>query len=380
MRGRLHLLSALSVLAGASVGLTNPLSAQTPSRRKDIPTITKESTGAVVLVIASDKEGKDVSQGSGFLVSKDGRVITNYHVVENASTAIIKFDNGAFYSVAGLLVGDEANDVAILKADGKNFPTLALGDSGRVQVGEEVVAIGNPLSLETTVSNGIISAKRQLGPSDNSEDEVLQITAPISPGSSGGPLFNMRGEVIGITTFQITNGQNLNFAIPINLAKRLLADTNLEVGELPGARQNKIDLSLSKPRAPRVVASQTPNSEIFPTAWISAKTGQSVTVRASGDYLYEIGTFYPATNVSVSQVDSVCDTKKQGNQWLGTCSYTYTLVSGRRCPALVLSETITMFSPQRIEGDSENPLVPIGDVCPVGGIGHQSHFVLIPAP
>jgi S1-C subfamily serine protease len=110
-----------------------------------------------------------------------------------------------------VLAYDKSRDVAIIKAHGVDFRTLTLGDSDRLQVGEEVVAIGNPLSLESTVSNGIVSAIRTVD-----EGKFVQITAPISPGSSGGPLFNMSGEVVGITTSHLVGGQNLNFAIPIN--------------------------------------------------------------------------------------------------------------------------------------------------------------------
>lgn len=187
---------------------------------KDIPTITKEAIKAVVLVVTSDSTGKEVGQGSGFLVSRDGKIITNYHVIENAESGIVKFSNGAFYVIQGVLAIDKKHDLAVLKADGKDFSTLSLGNSDEVQVGEEVVAIGSPQSLESTVTNGIVSAVRELKTGAGS---VIQTTAPISPGSSGGALFNMQGYVIGVTAFQLVRGQNLNFAIPVNYAKPLLA-------------------------------------------------------------------------------------------------------------------------------------------------------------
>ena len=124
-----------------------------------------------------------------------------------------------FYVVDGVLASDKARDIAVIKAHGQNFRTLPLGNSDRVQVGEDVVAIGNPLSLESTVSNGIVSGIRTV---EEEGGKFLQVTAPISPGSSGGPLFNMAGEVVGITTMYLKGGENLNFAIPINDAKRLL--------------------------------------------------------------------------------------------------------------------------------------------------------------
>jgi S1-C subfamily serine protease len=198
--------------------------------KKDIPTIARDARGAVVSIVMSDKNGHAVAQGSGFLVSKDGVILTNYHVISEGSSAIVKFPDGAFYVVDGVLAFDKARDVAIIKAHGANFRTLTLGNSDQVQVGEEVVAIGNPLSLESTVSNGIVSGNRTI---EEEGGKFLQVTTPISPGSSGGPLFNMAGEVVGITTLYLKGGENLNFAIPINDAKRLLVTRFAKAQDFP---------------------------------------------------------------------------------------------------------------------------------------------------
>ena len=203
---------------------------QTSPPRKDIPTIAKAAKGAVVSIIMSDKDGKPVAQGSGFLVSTDGVIVTNYHVISEGTSAIVKLPDGAFYVVDGVLAFDKARDVAIIKAHGQNFRTLTLGNSDRLQVGEDVVAIGNPLSLESTVSTGIVSGIRTI---EDEGGKFLQVTAAISPGSSGGPLFNMAGEVIGITTLYLKGGENLNFAIPINDAKRLLLNQSGKLQNLP---------------------------------------------------------------------------------------------------------------------------------------------------
>jgi S1-C subfamily serine protease len=189
-------------------------------RHLDIPVISREANGSIVSIVMSDKDGHPLAQGSGFLVSKNGHVVTNYHVIKSGTSAVVKLPDGAFFAVDGVLASNKDRDVAIIKAHGNDFRTLTLGDSNRLQVGEEVVAIGNPLSLESTVSNGIVSAIRTV---EDEGGKFVQITAPISPGSSGGPLFNMAGEVVGITTSHLIGGQNLNFAIPINDAKPLLA-------------------------------------------------------------------------------------------------------------------------------------------------------------
>ena len=129
-------------------------------RHLDIPAISREANGSIVSIVMSDKDGHPLAQGSGFLISRDGHVVTNYHVIKTGSSAIVKLPDGAFFVVDGVLASDKNRDVAIIKAHGNNFRTLTLGDSNRLQVGEEVVAIGNPLSLESTVSNGIVSAIR----------------------------------------------------------------------------------------------------------------------------------------------------------------------------------------------------------------------------
>ena len=193
---------------------------QAHETKSDIATISHDAQRAVFLIVVSDASGREIGQGSGVVVSNDGKVITNYHVIDGASSAVIKFPNGAFFLIEGVLAADVQKDIAVLKASGSDFPTVAMGDSDKVQVGEEVVSIGSPLSLEATVSNGIISSIREL---KNENQSLFQTTAPISPGSSGGALLNMRGELIGITTSEMVGGQNLNFAVPINVVKPLLS-------------------------------------------------------------------------------------------------------------------------------------------------------------
>jgi hypothetical protein len=213
------------------------VAAQSVPARKDIPAIAKSANGSIVSIVMSDKDGKAIGQGSGFFVSKDGLVVTNYHVIAEGSSAVVKLPDGAFYVVDGLATFDKERDVAIIKVHGQNFRTLTLGNSDRVQVGEEVVAIGNPLSLESTVSNGIVSGIRT---SEDLGGKFLQITTPISPGSSGGPLFNMAGDVVGITTMYLKGGENLNFAIPINDAKHMLLAKSAKMLDLPNEPPKEI--------------------------------------------------------------------------------------------------------------------------------------------
>lgn len=216
--------------------------------RKDIPSIAKSANGAIVTVITATDD-KPIAQGTGFLVSADGVIVTNYHVIKEGNVAIVKFPDGAVLPVDGVLATDKVRDLAIIKIHGKTFRTLTLGNSDKVQVGEEVVAIGNPFGLELTVSNGIVSGLRT-----DESGKFLQTTAPISPGSSGGPLFNMLSEVVGINTMYLEGGENLNFAIPINDAKHLLLPSFSKIHDLP----NEAEPQTSKGTSPSSVVAQAP--------------------------------------------------------------------------------------------------------------------------
>jgi len=161
--------------------------------------------------------------GSGFIISSDGYVVTNNHVVEGADEIIIKTSNGEEMK-AKIIGTDPKLDLALLKIDSSNLPRVRLGDSDSLRVGDWVVAIGNPFGLEQTVTAGIVSAKGRVigaGPYDS----FIQTDAAINPGNSGGPLFNTRGEVIGINTaiYSRSGGNNgIGFAIPINLIRPVI--------------------------------------------------------------------------------------------------------------------------------------------------------------
>jgi hypothetical protein len=187
-----------------------------------IPEITKKWGGSTVLVKTMDKNGNDLSLGSGFVITKKGAIVTNYHVLESAHNVSIHFIGGKTYQNAFLIARYPSQDIAILYFDGtdEQFSPVILGNSDDLQVGERILAIGNPYGWENTLSDGLISGIREID-----GFKLVQITAPVSPGSSGGPLFNMRGEVIGITTIGSQWGaQNLNFAIPINTLTSLIKE------------------------------------------------------------------------------------------------------------------------------------------------------------
>ena len=174
-------------------------------------------TSPAVVVIETDE-----GFGSGFVIKPDGIIVTNNHVVANAKSLAIKFSSGEVYMNVYLLSSDPVHDLAILKIEGVDLPVVNLGNSNNVQLGDEVLLVGTPEGLEQTVSNGLISGIRI----DNGA-RVLQTSAAASPGSSGGPLLNRSGEVVGIMSFKLVNGENLNFTIPINYVRGKLDTINL---------------------------------------------------------------------------------------------------------------------------------------------------------
>ena len=164
---------------------------------------------------------KQRSLGSGFIISQDGYILTNDHVVDGADEIKVKLSDGREFTgeIRGL---DPKLDLALIKIDaGEDLPVARLGNSEEIKVGEWVMAIGNPFGLEQTVTVGIVSAKGRVigaGP----YDDFIQTDASINPGNSGGPLFNMQGEVIGINTAIVAQGQGIGFAIPVNMAKQII--------------------------------------------------------------------------------------------------------------------------------------------------------------
>jgi S1-C subfamily serine protease len=161
--------------------------------------------------------------GSGFVIDADGLILTNAHVVDEADTVTVSFQDGRI--LAGKVLGkDPVTDVAVIQVQAKNLPTVTLGNSDKVRQGQWAIAIGNPLGLQETVTVGVISGTERSSVDIGVPDKrigFIQTDAAINPGNSGGPLLNARGEVIGINTAIIATAQGLGFAIPINTAQRI---------------------------------------------------------------------------------------------------------------------------------------------------------------
>lgn len=190
-------------------------------RSKVVSVQTEVASSPSVPFFSNPSPGPQMGQGSGFIVDEAGYVITNNHVVDGARKIRIGFENGDTYD-AKLIGSDAKIDIALLKIDaGKPLPTVKLGKSSDLKVGQWVVAIGNPFGLDYTVTAGIVSAmSRNIGAGPY--DDFIQTDASINPGNSGGPLFNMRGEVIGVNTAIVRHGQGIGFAVPIDMVTSVL--------------------------------------------------------------------------------------------------------------------------------------------------------------
>ena len=180
--------------------------------------IAKTALASTVLIVMEDAKGKPLNSGSGFFVGK-GLIVTNLHVIEKGAKGTFKrVGKDKWENIKDTVKVDKQRDLAILKVSDIGAPSLPLGDSNEVQIGQSVYAVGNPIGfLEGTFAPGFVSSIRGKDP-----NKSIQITAPISPGSSGGPLLNDKGQVIGIVVGAIEDGQNLNFAIPSNYLDELL--------------------------------------------------------------------------------------------------------------------------------------------------------------
>ena len=176
-----------------------------------LPDLVKKIQPSIVTVIANDIDGNLETIGSGFLINLDGDIITNIHVLKNAPNARVRTFDGKIYSTISVVAEDKINDIVKISTDiPRNMYGFLELNSPESNVGEQIIVIGSPLGFEQTVSEGIISGIRKIP----GFGKTIQISAPISPGSSGSPVVNMNSKVVGIVTFQFVEGQNLNFSIP----------------------------------------------------------------------------------------------------------------------------------------------------------------------
>lgn len=218
---------ALALAAVVAAWVATRVSDGSDARRARSLARVAEHIPGVMTLYTYDRDGRLTGQGSGFLVDRHGTAVTNFHVVEDAWRAEATLGDGRMFQVLRVDAFDPDLDLAVFRLgrtfEGKvewpdSLHALTLSSVTRVGVGDPVAIISSPRGLENTVTDGLVSGVR-----DEDDGRVLQISAPISPGSSGGPVFDRRGEVVGIATRQVTEGQNLNFALAADSVLRLLA-------------------------------------------------------------------------------------------------------------------------------------------------------------
>ncbi len=246
--------------------------APAPTPSQPVPSLQqlfKQNAPAVVLITQLDAAGKWTSLGSGFVVSSSGVIVTNNHVIAPNAGAVkltIKLPRGDVYTDVRIIYTEARRDFAVLSIKATGLPTLKAGDSDAVEVGDQVVAIGNPQGLELTFTSGIVESVR-LDPSNGYR--FIQHQAPISPGSSGGPLLNMKGEVIGINTFSIKDAQNLNGAIPINYVKPYFGDA----AEVAWEKYAHVSAVAPPAQAPPPATAPTPSQPTPPASGAESSPG-----------------------------------------------------------------------------------------------------------
>lgn len=295
---------------------------------------------AAVLIKAVTPDG--TATGSGFIVDASGTIVTNLHVVRGATTVAVKTKAGDVYDQVKVRAFDERKDLAVLQVAGFGLPTVALGNSDSLKQGDPVVLYGNPLGLEGSLSTGVVSSVRAL----EAGYRVIQTDASANPGNSGGPLVAASGEVVGVLAFKLRGAEGLNFAIPINYVRGMLAATDaLSLTDLAQRLASSTD-AFAEEKKPA-----------FPTRWRSLASGTTKLLRMDGDRLYVETVMPPEEQQAGAFV--LAELVKSGDRYTGqarkggACGYYNWAAEWKQkfCTTEAPME-ITSLAPTRIEGFS----------------------------
>jgi len=340
---RAPLIAVLVLFPLAVVAQSSP---QTAVPSFDTTEIAKKIAPSVVLIKGTTDTGD--SLGTGFVVSGDGKIATNLHVIGSLRHAGVQLASGEKFDSFSVLAFDSRKDIAIIKIPGFDLPFVPLGNSNGVQVGEPVLVVGSPLGLQGSVTTGVVSSIRD--DPFGGGFKVLQTDATSNPGNSGGPLVNRQSEVIGIITFKIRGGENINFAIPVNYLRGLM--------DSPASAMTLDDL-----RTKLSGTSDVFKSDAFPTHWKSLTSGTTKIIRRDGDRLY-VETVMPDAQKNVGCFN-MADLQQKGDVFSGTgrsscvCEYTKGLGVYARTYTnhftVQYEIEISKLSPSRIDGRTTVP-------------------------
>jgi hypothetical protein len=321
-------------------------SPQGASQLFDSASITKKVSPAVVLIKGTTTNGEVL--GTGFIITSDGKIATNLHVIEKLRNGGVQLASGDKFDSFTVLAVDDRKDIAVIKIAGFDLPTVPLGNSNNVQIGEPVLIAGNPLGLQGSVTTGVISSIRD-DPSAGGF-KVIQTDASANPGNSGGPLVNRESEVIGIVTFKIVGGENLNFAIPVNYLRGLMDSLGPP-------------MTLESLRAKLTNQPDVFKSEAFPTHWKSLQSGTTKIIRRDADRIY-VETVRPEAEKSAGCFN-LAELQKKEDIFVGTgrnhcvCQYTKGLGVYAQTYSNWFTDQyeieINKIGPTRIEGRAKVP-------------------------
>lgn len=345
----------------------------------DFTNIFKKVSPAVVVIEGTLDGGR--AGGSGFIVSTDGKIATNVHVLQGLKDAQVVLASGTKFDRFSVIAFDELRDLVIIKIPGFSLPTVRLGDSDKVVPGQEIAAIGNPRGLTQSVTSGIVSGIRD--DPNGAAHKLIQIDAALNPGNSGGPIVNSRGDVIGIAVGKLKGAEALNFAIPVSYLKGLIADVQaaLTLEEFQATLRKSTTRTAAIPpatpaAAPTQVAS-TPSS--FPERWKSLSSGAIFRVKRLLDKLIiekEIPVEERQYGERITGELSGQDYRTFSGSANGS-SYCVSPEAQRLCP-ISIHYTLNIISPERIEVTASGPTGGDCATCAVEQT-NTSHFSWIPA-
>ena len=293
--------------------------------------IAKLAGPSVVYIKTSKSDGEGA--GSGFIVDGSGTIITNLHVIAGATSVAVRLSNGDIFDQVTVRGFDERKDLAVIQVAGFKLPMVSLGDSDSIQVGDKVVLIGNPLGLEGTVTAGIISGTRAM-----EGFKVIQTDAAANPGNSGGPLLASNGSAIGVLSFKFRGTESLNFVVPINYARGLLAQ---------GGSMSLDQFNQKLGATPDVFAAKAP---AIPRAWKSITSNNTYTIRVEGDYIY-VEVKVPPEQAS-KRAYANWEFKKSGDKHVGVGRFGYPC--NKNFCRMEIEAELTLLSPTRIEGMADS--------------------------